>query len=82
MADRKNRAGLSFSTDLTYTFHFWQKWLDLSTFQLAVPSLLQPFMSCDAVHYLGDMPVQLLAHGQGGELMWSFCLRHISQMKA
>src|ERR1700742_2374789 len=52
-AKARNREGRLFTTDHTYTFHFWQHMLDLASFKLDLG-----FKSFDLANHLDGQPLQ------------------------
>ena len=62
----KNMDGLSFDTENTYTFGFWQDIFDSTKFMAILP-----FGSYDVSKYMNEQPMQVMAKiGVKGEYVW------------
>jgi hypothetical protein len=70
--DMKNMEGLSFDTENTYTFGFWQDIFDSTKFMAILP-----FGSYDVTKYMNQQPMQIMSKvGVKGEYVWCVEMWH------
>ncbi|KXZ48705.1 hypothetical protein GPECTOR_26g608 [Gonium pectorale] len=68
----RNRAGLVYDTRRVWTFHFWQQFVDLSTYKLDFSGL-----SYDLVRHLDGQPLQIMAKDESsGRYLYNVSVWH------
>jgi hypothetical protein len=61
------RASRTFGTDMVWTFHLWQQFIDMSDYTLSVAGA-----KYDMARHLAGQPLQFLAKTAGGSHLWAF----------
>jgi hypothetical protein len=61
------RASRTFGTDMVWTFHLWQQFIDMSDYTLTVAGA-----KYDLARHLAGQPLQFLAKTAGGQHLWAF----------